>query len=54
MKPRKLTQLDARRKELDTFYSTLHEYLEMCDRALEARSGVECPVVENLGQARPT
>ena len=49
---RKLTQLDTRRRELDAFYETLHEYLQMCDRALEARSGVECPVVENLGQAR--
>jgi len=49
---RKLTQLDARRRELDAFYDTLHTYLQMCDRALEGRSTVECPVVENLGQAR--
>ena len=48
---RKLTQLDTRRREIDAFYETLHEYLEMCDRAL-AGSGAECPVVENLGQVR--
>ena len=50
---RKLTQLEARRRELDAFYETLHRYLQMCDRALKGRSAVECPVVENLGQARP-
>jgi DNA-binding transcriptional MerR regulator len=51
---RKLAQLEARRSELDAFCKTLHEYLEMCDRALEARTAVECPVVENLGQRRRT
>jgi len=50
---RKLAQLDARRRELEAFYETLHEYLQMCDRALEARSSVECPVVENLWRAQP-
>jgi len=49
---RKLTQLEMRRRELDAFSETLREYLEMCDRALQARSGAECPVVENLGRAR--
>lgn len=51
---RKLTHLDARRRELDAFCETLQEYLRMCDRALEARSGVECPVVENLGRTTAT
>ena len=49
---RKLTQLDTRRRELDAFHETLHAYLQMCDRALEGRAGVECPVVENLGQPK--
>jgi len=49
---RKLTQLETRRRELDVFCETLHEYLEMCDRALDSRSAIECPVVENLGRAK--
>ena len=49
---RKLTQLETRRRELKAFCETLHEYLQMCDRALEGRAGVECPVVENLGQPK--
>jgi DNA-binding transcriptional MerR regulator len=49
---RKLEQLEARRRELDTFCKTLQQYLEMCDRALEARTTMDCPVVENLGQKR--
>lgn len=49
---RKLAQLETRRQELDEFCRTLRNYLQMCDRALEARSPVECPVVENLGHAR--
>lgn len=49
---RKLEQLEARRRELDAFSETLQEYLAMCDRALEARTPVDCPVVENLGQRR--
>jgi DNA-binding transcriptional MerR regulator len=49
---RKLEQLEARRRELDRFCTTLQQYLEMCDRALEARTAVDCPVVENLGQKR--
>ena len=48
---RKLDQLEKRRRELDTFSQTLREYLQMCDRALGSHSSVECPVVENLGQA---
>ena len=48
----KLEQLDARRRELDAFCTTLQQYLALCDRALEARTPVECPVVENLGQRR--
>ena len=48
----KLEQLETRRAELDAFCSTLQQYLEMCDRALEARTQVDCPVVENLGQKR--
>lgn len=51
---RKLEQLEARRGELDAFCNTLHEYLAMCDRALEARTAVDCPVVENLGRRRRT
>ena len=51
---RKLEQLETRRRELDSFCSTLQQYLEMCDRALEARTPVDCPVVEDLGlQRRP-
>ena len=49
---RKLEQLETRRRELDTFCKTLQQYLEMCDRALEARTAMDCPVVENLGQKR--
>ncbi len=49
---RKLTQLETRRCELDAFCRTLRDYLQMCDQALEGHSPVECPVVENLGQAR--
>jgi DNA-binding transcriptional MerR regulator len=49
---RKLAQLETQRRELDAFCRTLREYLEMCDRALEARSQLECPVVENLARAR--
>lgn len=48
----KLEQLETRRRELDAFAKTLRQYLEMCDRALEARTPVDCPVVENLGQRR--
>jgi DNA-binding transcriptional MerR regulator len=50
----KLEQLEARRNELDVFCKTLHEYLEMCNRALEAPTATECPVVETLGQRRRT
>ena len=49
---RKLKQLESKRRELDVFCETLQEYLAMCDRALEARTPVDCPVVENLGQRR--
>lgn len=49
---RKLEQLEARRHELASFSNTLHQYLEMCNRALAARTPVDCPVVENLGQKR--
>jgi len=45
---RKLTQLEARRQELDAFCDTLREYLLMCDQALHSRWSTECPVVENL------
>jgi DNA-binding transcriptional MerR regulator len=31
---------------------TLREHLDLCDRALESRAPLECPVVENLGQPR--
>jgi len=48
---RKLTELEARQRELDAFCGTLRDYLRMCDRALERRTEVECPVVENLGRA---
>jgi DNA-binding transcriptional MerR regulator len=49
---RKLTQMEARRKELDTFCDTLRDYLRMCDQALKNRSTTECPVVENLTAAK--
>jgi DNA-binding transcriptional MerR regulator len=48
---RKLTQLEAQRRELEAACRTLGEYLEMCDRALDARPARPCPVVENLAQA---
>ena len=48
----KLEQLETRRRELDAFCTTLQQYLDMCDRALEARTPVDCPVVEDLGQKR--
>ena len=48
----KLQQLEVRRRELDSFCKTLTQYLEMCDRALETRTAVDCPVVENLGRKR--
>lgn len=48
----KLQQLEVRRRELDSFCTTLTQYLEMCDRALAARTPVDCPVVENLGRKR--
>jgi DNA-binding transcriptional MerR regulator len=48
----KLEELEGRRRELDTFCRTLQEYLAMCDRALQARTAIDCPVVENLGQRR--
>ncbi|PYR78703.1 MAG: heavy metal-responsive transcriptional regulator [Acidobacteria bacterium] len=47
---RKLAQMETRRRELDAFCKTLQEYLEMCGRALEARTPMECPVVENIGR----
>ena len=49
---RKLTQMEARRNELDAFCDTLREYLRMCDQALQSRSSTDCPVVENLKAAR--
>jgi DNA-binding transcriptional MerR regulator len=49
---RKLTQLEARRRELETFSDTLRDYLQMCDRALEGPLPVECPVVEDLRELR--
>jgi len=49
---RKVIELEARQRELDAFCGTLRDYLHMCDRALERRTEVECPVVENLGQAK--
>jgi len=51
---RKLTQLEARRLELEAFSDTLRDYLQLCNRALEAPSPVECPVVENLSDVRST
>ena len=50
----KLEELEARRRELDAFCETLQRYLEMCNHALDARTAVNCPVVENLGQKRRT
>lgn len=50
----KLEHLEARRRELDAFCETLQQHLEMCDRALAARTPVNCPVVENLAQKRRT
>src|SRR6266849_4348114 len=44
---RKLTQMEARRHELDAFCNTLQDYLRMCDQALQSRASTDCPVVEN-------
>src|SRR5438093_4768720 len=49
---RKLTQMEARRQELDAFCDTLQDYLRMCDQALQSRTSVDCPVVENLKKAK--
>jgi len=49
---RKLTQMEARRQELDAFCDTLRDYLRMCDQALQSRTSVDCPVVENLKAAK--
>src|SRR5262249_21669397 len=35
---RKLTQMEARRQELDAFCDTLRDYLRMCDQALQSRT----------------
>jgi DNA-binding transcriptional MerR regulator len=48
---RKVSDLDAKRRELDAFCQTLREYLEMCEQALDRRTEVECPVVENLSRS---
>lgn len=48
----KVDELEARRLELDSFCRTLRSYLDMCDRALQSRTTVECPVVENIGRKR--
>ena len=47
---RKVTEMEARRRELNAFCRTLREYQRMCDRALARSTDVECPVVENLGR----
>jgi len=49
---RKLTQMEARRQELDAFCDTLRDYLRMCDQALQSRTSTDCPVVENLKKAK--
>ena len=48
----KLSEMEARRCELDAFCGALREYLALCDRALDSRTPVECPVVEKLGRPR--
>ncbi len=49
---RKLTQMEARREELDAFCDTLRNYLLMCDQALQSRTSTDCPVVEDLKSAK--
>lgn len=49
---RKLTEMEAKRNELEAFCETLRDYLRMCDQALQSRSSVNCPVVENLTTAK--
>jgi DNA-binding transcriptional MerR regulator len=49
---RKVTEMEARRNELDAFCDTLHEYLRMCDQALQSRRSTDCPVVEDLKAAK--
>jgi DNA-binding transcriptional MerR regulator len=49
---RKVAQMEARRRELNTFCRTLRAYQRMCDRALAHPTEAECPVVENLGRMR--
>ena len=51
---RKLKELDSRRVELEAFSATLSHYLTLCERALQGRSTVECPVVEDLGTSKRT
>jgi DNA-binding transcriptional MerR regulator len=49
---RKLTQMDARRNELDAFCDTLRDYLWRCDQALQGRSTTDCPWVDDLTAAK--
>lgn len=45
---KKIAELEEHRRELDAFCRTLRGHQALCDRALEERTEIECPVVENL------
>jgi DNA-binding transcriptional MerR regulator len=45
---RKLAELEQQRRDLEAACRALSEYLDLCDRALDADPAKPCPVVENL------
>lgn len=45
---RHLEDVNVRMRELETFRHTLQSALEQCDRALETKATIPCPVVRDL------
>jgi DNA-binding transcriptional MerR regulator len=43
-----LAEVEARMRELGTYRDTLHGAIDRCDRALETRETIPCPVVRDL------
>lgn len=50
---RRLTDLDDRLRELQTFRDLLDEYRSRCDRALADTADAACPVVDDLWRRTP-
>jgi DNA-binding transcriptional MerR regulator len=46
----RLSELDQRIAELQTFRSVLAEHLSLCDRTLEARAEADCPTIAAIAQ----